>query len=319
MKTSEIYEHVTNKIIHLLESHLEEWNKPWISVDQDNEPARNPGTDRYYRGINQFLLSLELMEKGYLKNIWMTYAQISDQGGQVLKSEKAAPVIFYKTAFIDRKNKYYKPEIVKTMDLNTRIENGIDKVPIIKLYHVFNVAQTKGLPDEYYTIPEKVIELNEIQKHEAAENLIIATGADVEYRMSNKAYFDPGSDKIVLPLREQFNSVEDLYGTSLHELIHWSGEPHRLNRIKGKVFGDQNYAGEELVAELGSAFLCANLGISKPITQNTAYIKNWLTVMKSNSRAIFSASAEAGRAVDYILELAGKSESRLELEEEFTP
>ncbi len=301
MKTHEIYQYVTDTIISLLETHMEDWNKPWISFGQDTDYARNPSSSRYYRGINQFLLSFALIHKGYFKNVWMTFNQIKDMEGFVKKDEKSLPVIFYKSAFIDKSNRYYAPETVSEMGTEKAHSLGIQNVPIIKLYHVFNVAQTEGLNEEFYHI-EPQGELTSFEKDEAAENLIKSTGAAIEITESNRAYYNPVRDKIMLPLREQFKGeAEPFYATALHELGHWTGHETRLNRKGGTVFGDAEYAKEELVAELTSAFCCAHLGFSKNITNNAAYIRNWLTILKKDNKAVVSAAADAQRAADYII------------------
>lgn len=303
MKPSEIYDYVTNKIINILEQKLEgNWEKPWISVDADSEPARNPATNAYYRGINQFILSMVGMELGFLKNEYATYKQISELGGHVRKGEKALPVVFYKTAYLDEDKKYWSPEVVKTMNIHEMREKGIETVPILKLYQVFNLqAQTEGLPEHHYHVPQAQKQFNTIEKNQAAENLILSTGATILYKMGNRAFYNRVEDTITLPLREQFNSQEELYASALHELAHWTGASNRLNRKKGAVFADSDYAREELVAELSSAMLCSHLSFEKQITNSAAYIKGWLSVLKDDNKAIFKASADAQKACDYIL------------------
>lgn len=302
MNSYEIYQHVTNTIIALLEDHKQNWDKPWISLGQDNDYARNPTTQKYYRGINQFLLGFEMMNKGYLSNQWATFKQIKDMDGHVIKGEKSTPVIFYKTAFIGEDKKYYKPDVVKTMSLNEYRENGINNIPVLKLYRVFNIAsQTEGLDEAFYTI-EALEEMQEFEKDESAENLIRETGAKIIEREGNRAYYDRSEDHIVLPNRKQFKGErEPFYGTALHELGHWTGHKSRLNREFGESFGDDKYAKEELVAELTSAFCSAHLGFTKTISNNVSYLDNWLSILKSDSKAIVSASAQAQKASDYII------------------
>lgn len=222
MNPHEIYQSVTNTIIELLENHAQNWDKPWLSLGQDNDYARNPKTGKYYRGINQFLLSFQLMRKGYLKNVGMTLNQIQDMQGQVLKGEKVTPVIFYKSAWIDRIKKYYPPEAVKTMSMGKMESFGIAAIPVLKLYRVFNVAQNKGLLEEYYQFAQQPLEeLKDFEKEDRAEDLIKSTGATVDVRLFNEAFYDRSADKIVLPLREQFkDQAQPFYATALHELAH---------------------------------------------------------------------------------------------------
>lgn len=304
MKTHEIYQHVTQTIIELLESHLEQWNKPWISLGVDNQPANNPTSSQpYYRGINQFLLSFQMMQKGFLKNQWATYAQIKSMNGNVIKGEKSTPVIFYKTAFIDKNKQYYKPEIIKNMNFSSQQEKGIQSIPVLKLYRVFNLAnQTEGLDEAFYDVEPIEELLTEFDKNESAENLIKDTGATIHYKKSNRAFYDWSTDSITLPLREQFKGeTEPFYSTALHELGHWTGHKSRLNREFGKSFGDAQYAKEELIAELTSAFCCAHLGFTKTINKNAQYVKHWLSILKQDNKAIVQASAQAQKASDFII------------------
>jgi antirestriction protein ArdC len=302
MKTNEIYQTVTNTIIELLESQQENWNRPWIAFGQDNDFARNGSSNRYYRGINQFLLSFTLMRKGFFKNAWMTFNQVRTQGGYVRKGEKSSPIVFYKTAYIDNNNKYVSPDRVEGMSTAQYRESGIKAIPILKLYRVFNVAQTEGLDPAFYEVaPQEP--LQDFEKDERAEQLIQATGAAIEITESNRAYYDRLADKIQLPLREQFRGKsEPFYATALHELGHWTGHPSRLNREMGVGFGDTEYAKEELVAELCSAFCCAALGFSKTMSNNAAYIKSWLGILKEDNKAVVRASNQAQKAADFILD-----------------
>lgn len=300
MKTNEIYKAVTDKIIKLLESHQENWQRPWIMFGQDNDFGRNPKTGKYYRGINQFLLSLSMQERQYLRNEWMTFKQIKDKGGHVLKGEKSLPIIFYKSSYLDDNKKYVSASAYENMTPDQ--QSAINKIPILKLYRVFNVsAQTDGLDESYYEAPE-IEPLQEFEKDKRAEEVIRTTGIEVEIIKGNTCYYDRTADKVRTPLPEQFKGQkEPYYSAVFHELVHATGAVSRLDRKKGKTFGDADYAKEELVAELGAAFVCAALGFSANITNNAAYIKNWLGVLKQDEKAIIRASNQAQKAADYIL------------------
>ncbi len=266
MRPQDIYSSVTQTIIELLESHQLTWERPWIALGQDNDFARNPTTQNYYRGINQFVLSTQLLKKSYLKNMWMTFAQAKNLKGQVKKGEKSTPIIFYKTMYKDRENKSVSPDFVQSLTPVQCQSLGITSIPVLKQYRVFNIAQTSGLNPAWYEI-EPQEPLQEFEKDEHAENLVKATGANIEIEASNQAYYNRVTDTIHLPLREQFKSqTEPFYATILHELGHWTGHNTRLNRTFGKSFGDTEYGQEELVAELTSAFCCAHLGFSKTIS-----------------------------------------------------
>ena len=300
MKTNEIYKSVTDQIIKLLETHQEDWQRPWIMFGQDNDFANNPKTKKYYRGINQFLLSLSMQEREYLKNTWMTFKQIKDKGGHVLKGEKSTPIIFYKTSYRDDNKKYISPSSYESM--TPQQQEKINTIPVLKLYRVFNISsQTEGLDEHYYEAPE-IEPLQDFQKDERAEEVIRTTGIEVEIIKGNKCYYDRSADKVRTPLREQFKGqVEPYYSAVFHELAHATGAPSRLNRTKGKTFGDVDYAKEELVAELTAAFVCAALGFSKNITNNAAYVKSWLGVLRQDEKAIIKASNQAQKAADFIL------------------
>lgn len=303
MKTNEIYQAVTDTIVDLLESQLEEWNRPWIAFGQDNDFARNASTGKYYRGVNQFLLSFTMLGQGFFKNAWMTFNQVKAQGGHVRKGEKSSPIVFYKTAYINQNKKYVPASKVEDMTPAQFKEAGITPIPVLKLYRVFNVAQTEGLdPDLYEVVHQEP--LQDFEKDERAEDLIRATGARIEITESNRAYYDLRADLIRLPLREQFKGeAEPFYATALHELGHWTGHPSRLDReLGGATFGDEAYGREELVAELCSAFCCAALGFSKTMTNNAAYIKSWLGILKEDNKAVVRAANQAQKAADFILE-----------------
>jgi antirestriction protein ArdC len=306
MKQNEIYQTVTDTIIELLEQHKQDWDRPWITFGQSGDMAHNATTNINYRGINQFLLSFVLVAKGYLQNSWLTFHQVDTLGGRVLKGEKASPIAFFNYRYINQNKKYIKPETVKKMSAAEYQSRGIKKIPILKHHWVFNVAQTDGLDQKFYDIPESKEPLEPMEKDDRAEELIASTGAMIEVIKGNRAYYDRSADKIRLPLREQFRGeAEPFYATALHELGHWTGAEHRLNRTFGSSFGDADYAKEELVAELTSAFCCATLGFSKTINSNAAYIDNWLGVLKQDKRAVMRAATQAQKAADYIFDAAG--------------
>ncbi|MCB0518505.1 MAG: DUF1738 domain-containing protein [Lewinellaceae bacterium] len=301
MKTDEIYDEVTKTITGLLEEHQQTWERPWIAFGLDNDHARNPVTAQYYRGVNQFILSCRLLKKGYLKNMWLTFNQIKQKGGAVKKGEKSTTVIFYKTAYVDRDKNYHRPAAVEKMGSAQMEARGITAIPVLRLYRVFNILQTTGLNEEWYeAAPHEP--LRPFEKDEQAEDLIWSTGAKIEIIQSDRAFYDRARDRIVMPLREQFTGTEPFYSVALHELAHWTGHKSRLDRVKGKSFGDPDYALEEMVAELTGAFCCAALGFSKTITNNAAYIGHWLGILKKDNRAFMRAAAQAQKAADFILE-----------------
>ncbi len=306
MKTQEIYQTVTDKIIALLEKvQSGDYQRAWVCLGADGLPARNATTQKMYRGVNQFLLSLTAEEFSYEKNTWLTYNQAKALNGNVKKGSKSEKIYFFKPLYIDKDNKKYKEEEVKKMSAGTYSALQIQKIPMLKGYSVFNISQVEGLPEEMYYVPENKVELPIFQRNEQAENLIKSTDANIEIRKSDKAYYSPMQDKITLPLREQFLENNKFYRTAIHELGHWTGHSSRLDRLKLTPFGSPEYAREELVAELTTAYICAMFGFENHITTNAEYIKSWLSVLKNDNKAIFRASSHAQKACDYIFSFGG--------------
>ncbi|HZR03103.1 MAG TPA: zincin-like metallopeptidase domain-containing protein [Burkholderiales bacterium] len=283
---TDLYTRVTDRIIADLEQGARPWMKPWHSTDAEGRislPLRHNGAP--YRGINILLLWGESLDKGYARSTWMTYKQAAELNAQVKKGEHGALVV-------------YAGRISKTETTHDG-EDLEREVPFLKGYTVFNVEQIDGLPDHYYTKPEPRDE--PLQLLEASERFFASTGATFRHG-GNMAYYAPGPDLIQLPVPDAFRDAESYAATKAHELVHWTKHERRLNREFGrKRFGDTAYAREELVAELGAAFLCASLGITaEPRDDHTAYLGHWLKMLKDDKRAIFSAAAYAQRAVDYV-------------------
>lgn len=280
----DIYSRVTDRITQSLEQGVRPWQQPWTKGSRAcvTPPLRHNGTP--YRGMNVLLLWGEAIEKGYASSIWMTYKQAAELGAQVRKGEHGSLVVF-----ADRFTR------TETNDKGEDIER---KIPFMKGYTVFNVEQVDGLPAHYYSKPEPKGEPRQLI--EAAEAFFARTGARVQHG-GDRAYYTPAGDYIQLPPAEAFRDVESYTATKAHEFIHWTGHPSRTEREFGKRFGDSAYAREELVAELGAAFLCADLGITpEPREDHAAYLAHWLEVLKADKRAIFSAAAHAQRATDYL-------------------
>jgi len=285
----DVYTRVTDRIIADLEKGLRPWLKPWGAAHPAgcvSRPLRHNGMP--YRGMNIVLLWGEAMEKGYAAPIWMTYRQAHELGGQVRKGEHGSLVVFANS-------------ITRT-ETNERGEDVEREIPFLKGYTVFCVEQIDGLPAHYYAQPANPLPLSE--RIDGAERFIARTGATIRHG-GNSAYYAPGPDHVQLPKFEAFRDRESYYATVLHELTHWTGAKSRLDRsFNAKRFGDHGYAREELVAELGAAFLCADLGITPEIRDDhAAYLGHWLNVLREDKRAIFGAAAHAQRAADYLQSL----------------
>ena len=294
----DVYQEITNKIIELLELSLI-WEMPWVMSGKDGLWARNAISNKPYSGINQMLLSFEASQKGYDKLSFLTFNQIKTLGGTVRKGEKSSPVYFYSILYFEN-GKKLSEEVVSKLSIEEINRRDIQRVPYLKHYSVFNVSQTEGLP-ENYTKVEIIAPLQNFQKNERAEQFLKNSGAVLNIKACDKAYYHPATDSITLPLREQFVGEIAFYETALHELGHWTGHPTRMNRDMHCMFGSEKYAKEELIAELFSAFACSHLGFVKPITNNAAYIQNWISVLKNDHKFILKASKEAERALAWVV------------------
>ena len=297
----DVYTRVTERIISDLEQGIRTWLKPWSAehaAGRISRPLRHSGTP--YRGMNILLLWGAAMEKGYAAPIWMTYKQAQELGANVRKGEHGSLVV-------------YANSITRT-ETDDKGEDTEREIPFMKGYTVFNVEQVDGLPAHYYARPENPLPLSE--RIENADRFMTATGATINHG-GNSAFYVPARDVIQLPLFEAFKDKESYYATALHELTHWTRHEKRLQRDFGRQrFGDEGYAREELVAELGAAFLCADLGITPEIRDDhAAYLGHWLMVLKDDKRAIFSAAAHAQRAADYLNGLQPQSQQEQQPDE----
>ena len=292
----DVYTRITDKIIADLEQGVRTWMKPWNAgntAGRITRPLRHNGVP--YSGINILMLWAEAMDKGFAAPIWMTFKQALELKANVRKGEKGSLVV-------------YASAIIRT----EQDDNGQDterEIHFMKGYTVFNVEQIEGLPEHYYGKP--IVQNTQVERISQAEAFFQATGADIRYR-GDRAFYSNEGDYIQMPVIEAFRDAESFYATLAHESAHWTKHPSRLDRSFGrKQWGDEGYAREELVAELASAFLCADLGITPEVRDDHAcYIANWLQVLKNDKRAIFSAAAHAQKAVDYLHGLNSKSEEQ---------
>lgn len=290
---------ITDKIIAMLEKGGLQARNRWAKSAQSGFPI-NGKTNERYNGVNVLILWNEAMERGYSSNVWMTYKQAESIGAQVRKGEKAVLCAYF--------------EIVKRKpgeaDQGETEEGGkTGFFPMCKPFWLFNVAQMDGLPASMTASTEPAKEFNPIDD---AEKLIAASGANICHG-GDKAYYSPSRDHICLPEREAFTSPEFYYATALHELTHWTGHASRLDRQFSKRFGDDAYAFEELVAELGAAFVAGHIGfVDMTLEDHADYVQTWLKVLKNDKTAIFTASKQACRAYDFILGIPPKVENRVQ-------
>lgn len=284
----DVYQIVTDKIVAALEAGVKPWEKPWDSGATPSMPLRATGEP--YRGINVFLLWGEAMDCGYTSPYWMTYRQASELGGQVRKGERGSMVVYAGTAA--KKDEDGGEEVTD--------ENGRKVYRFLRAYTVFNADQIDNLPERYRVKIEAPTRAAG-ERIEAFEAFAKATGADIRHG-GGRAFYRMSDDFVQMPDFEAFPDSERYYSTLAHELTHWTRHPSRLDRDFGrKAFGDAGYAKEELVAELGAAFIGAAFGF-KPdhIESHAAYIGSWLQVLKDDKRFVFTAAAKAQQAVDFL-------------------
>ncbi|CAI0837850.1 DNA primase TraC [Serratia proteamaculans] len=275
---SDIYQTVTDSIISALETGVKPWSCPWQRVPGMSGLPSNYATGAAYSGMNIMLLWYSASEQGFSDSRWMTYKQAKAEGGQVRKGEHGTTAIFYAT--LEKEND----------------AGEVEHIPMLKTFTVFNVQQIDGLALTTETVsPEATFD-----PLPQAENLLRKSGANIIEKGQN-AFFIPSTDEIHLPERYLFADAANFYATGLHELVHWSGGKSRLNReMKGK-FGSEGYAFEELIAELGSAFLMADLGIVGAV-QHESYIASWLKALRNDKRYIFKAASSASKAHRYLMD-----------------
>jgi antirestriction protein ArdC len=282
----DLHQEITDRFIAALETGTKPWERDWLSF---GEPLRSTG--EAYRGINWLMLSLIGERAGYANPYWMTFKQALDLGGCVRKGEKSSEVVFFKRLEVDGERE----------GAGDDGEPGKRFIPLLRSYRVFNVEQIDGLPEGKFPLPAAV-QLPEKERDARAETALRATGASIAEDGGARAYYDRLADAVHLPKFELFRSTGGFLATMAHELVHWTGAPHRLDRVKGARFGDKDYAFEELVAEIGSSFICARLGVAgEHFESHAAYVASWLQALRNDKKAIFKAAALAQVAADLIL------------------
>ncbi len=277
----DLYQDVTDRIIAALEDGCAPWVKPWSVEACTTDIPINGHSRRAYRGINTLLLWLTQAGSGFSSREWFTFKQAQEWDGHVRRHEKATLIVFWKQIEVD--------------DTASDKPGATKQVPVLRYYHVFNRDQIDDLPDE------KPLPKWEWDPVDHAERLVAASGAEVTH-LGSSAYYLPGPDVIRMPLPASFQTAAEYYATQLHELTHWTGHASRLARKYGERFGDTAYAREELVAEMGSAFLCAAVNIVGKL-QHPEYINHWLAVLRGDKRAVFTAASHAQKAADFLLEM----------------
>ena len=271
----DLYKQVTDSIIAELEKGAIPWVKPWRA---DSSADRNVVSGKPYKGINRLLLGMSAMGHGFSSPEWATYKQWTEKGAQVNKGEKATHIVFF------------KPIAGKQNAETGETEGGYC---VIRGYAVFNATQTN------YSAPVSDVPAVQFNPVPACEQFIADTGAQITHG-GDAAFYAPSHDRIQLPNKSAFDHESSYYATAFHELTHWTGSDKRLDRdlSKGR-FGNPSYAFEELVAEIGAAFLCADMGIQGEL-RHAGYIDHWLRACREDSKSIFRAAALSQKACDYL-------------------
>jgi len=284
----DIHQEITDAVVESLQAIREQygkdhegfaWDKPWI--DTANGMPRNVD-NKPYRGINVLLLLIQASKMGYGQNIWGTFKAWKDKGGKIIKGSKSTKITFYKS---------YVAKDKETEEDRTFF--------ILKTFSVFNIAQVEGvtIQDDTQTL------INTVERDKLIDSFVAGTNAILKDG-GNRAYYSPSDDFIGMPKLEQFKTTDGYYSTLLHELTHWTGAMKRCNRDLKNKFGSQAYAFEELVAELGSMFLCNKFNIlgrdEEQMRNHITYLDSWIKRLKDDKKAIFQASTLAQKAFDFL-------------------
>lgn len=282
----DVHAEITSQLVASIEANPGEFSLPWRRNAGALHMPVNALTGNRYNGINILSLWVAAESRGYAAPLWGTYRQWADKGAQVRKGEKSSLVVFYK-------------EFETDPDPEDQADTG--KRRMARASYVFNASQVDG-----FELPAMPQALGPVERIGNADRFVTSTGASVSHG-GDRAFYRPSTDSIQMPDEGLFIGTDTMtrsegyYATLVHELVHWSGSDKRLRRDMSGRFGNAAYAAEELVAEIGAAFLCAELGITQDLRPDHAqYLASWLKLLKSDSKAIFTAAARASEAVSYL-------------------
>jgi antirestriction protein ArdC len=292
---ADIYARITDRIIRDLERGVRPWTRPWSVANTACRITRPLRYNRQpYSGVNVILLWSEAVAKGFASPIWMTFKQAAELGGHVRKGETGTTVV-------------YASRFTRT-ETDGNGDNVERDIPFLKAYTVFCVDQIDGLPEHYYSRPSAAPVV--VEQNAAADVFFTNTGALVRHGGA-QAFYAPSTDHIQMPPIESFRDAASYVAVRAHETVHWTAPAHRVNRDLSRYHKDRSErAREELIAELGSCFLCADLGIVpelEPRPDHASYLVSWLEVISNEKRFIFAAAAHAQRAVAYLHDLQPKA------------
>jgi antirestriction protein ArdC len=283
MKNEFIYDKVNEMVFKELEKGIIPWKKPWKTSFPINMVSK-----KEYEGFNWWLLMITQETESYKSNVWATFKQIAEAKGSVKKGEHSTMIIYWKILEFE----------TKEVDAKTG-KNKVDQIPMLRYYNVFNLDQTEGL---------KVEEVKPLESNLTAEKVISNYAKQISIKYGGiRTFYSPKEDYIQIPDKQSFYGIAEFYATNFHEMTHSTGHKSRLNRFDenkeyNHTFGSEDYSKEELIAEMGSAYLCAKTKILPATVKNTsAYIQSWLKALKNDKTLLISAGGKAQKAVDYIL------------------
>lgn len=274
----EIAQEITDIFIAQLHKGTVPWRKPWSTYGYT---PHNYFSRRPYRGINSLILDAVQVDRGFLSPAWTTYKAAAERGAQVRKGEKGTRIVFWKTIDVEDKN---EPDVTR-------------KIPMARMYTVFNTDQIDGID---WSMPER----EPVEVRDALKSIVdnYPSPPVIEHTLSDKAFYNPRTDKITLPLMEQFHTEHAYAETVLHECVHSTGHESRLNRFEKTDIGCRSdYAKEELVAEIGASMLMREAGIDPDMEQMASYVGGWLKSLQDDETLIIKAAQAAQKAMDHIL------------------
>lgn len=295
-----IYSRITEQFIKALHDGAPPWIRPWSMQSSSCGHPTNAISGRKYTGINVPILWSVANTRKYESDRWLTFRQTAKIRAKIRRGQKGTLVILY------RRVQLPKQDANGDALLMPNGEPIMSTIKLVKGFTLFNIAQCENLPEKYRNLEHEDASETHWDPHAAAENLLVKSGASVKHS-GNTAFYSPKKDQICLPPRKSFCSTGGYYSTILHELAHWTGHKSRLNRpgiTKVLKPTSPEYAFEELIAEISTAFLCAELGIPGEL-RHEGYILAWIKALESDPRAIFKASSHATQAVKYLNELTG--------------
>lgn len=287
MPSQDVYTRITDSLVTLLEAGTRPWIRPWNATGAASYGLPLRATGEPYRGVNVLMLWAAAQSKGFSSPYWFTYKQAQEMKGNVKRGEQGSFVCF-------------ASRVTRT-ETNENGEETERDIPFMKGYTVFNADQCENMPAKFSVTLSAVPAAPSKTRLTNADSFFAATGANIKFG-GNRAFYSPLHDFVQVPNFEDFSSANRYAATMAHELVHWTGHENRLARgEKFNRFGSEAYAAEELVAEIGSAFICAHLGcVSEIMDDHASYIASWLKVLKNDKRFIFTAASAAQKAADFL-------------------